>query len=181
MRSLKNKKIAAIAAGAVLVGSAGAAYAYWTTTGGGSGSATTAAGNAEALEVEQDSTVTDMFPGDTEQDVDFTVTNTGSENYFVKSVTVKISDVVDAAGQTVTGCDLTDYELGGTQADADGVTIDLGAEDAGVDLVPAGSGASPAAGSTVSDSTTLQFFNKDEPQDECKGATVELTYTTNAS
>ena len=39
-----KKKIAALATGALVLGSAGVAYAYWTTTGSGSGTGSTTAG-----------------------------------------------------------------------------------------------------------------------------------------
>ena len=61
-----KKKIAAAAAAATIVGGVGIAYGYWSTTGSGTGSASTAAGVEDTLDFTT-STITDMYPGDSEQ------------------------------------------------------------------------------------------------------------------
>ena len=82
-----TKRTALLAAGvAVAVASAGVAYAYWTTTGSGSGNASTSAGTVDKLSFDQ-SAVNAMYPGDSQQALTVTVTNTSTtEKAFVSSV-----------------------------------------------------------------------------------------------
>jgi hypothetical protein len=85
MRSIANKKIAAVAAGALVVATAGAAYAYWTTSGSGSGSATTAGSNGTL--VLDGVTVSGLTPGQT-QTMNVTATNNSSTTLAASSLTV---------------------------------------------------------------------------------------------
>ena len=174
---MRNKKIAAVAAGSVMVLGVGTAYAYWTTSGDGDGTATTANPTgvltvAQTNGQDANPALTAMFPGDSAQTVHGLVTNTNPETYFVKSVTVVIESVTKQDGTALTGCDRDDYLLGGEVADADGVTVNVGPSGAGVQLVK---------DATVPFSTAIQFNNKAESQDACKNAKVNLDFDTNAA
>ena len=185
MQFTKTKKATAVlGAAAVVVAGAGAAYAYWTTAGGGTGSGSTSAGDASAFTVHQDDPISAMFPGDTAQTIHFTVKNTGSANYSLKSVTVKVSSVTVSDGHggqvTAPSCDYSDFELDSAQATTSGVTENVKSDGTELDLVPAGGGTTPATGSTVQSSFKIGFHNKASLQDGCKAATVNLSYTTNS-
>jgi hypothetical protein len=157
-RRSKKRPIAILTAILVLVGG-GAAYAYWTVGGSGTGSATTAA-TAQSVTVVQTSTVSGIAPGTTAQTLSGTFTNPNNASVYVTSVTAAISGVVKASGAVAGTCDATDYTL--TNA-----TMTVGQQ------VGAGSGQGTWSGAT------LAFTNKATNQDQCKGATVTLSYTAN--
>ena len=150
----KKKKISLVMA-AVVLGTGGAAFAYWTAGGSGTGEATT--GTVTALTAHQTSTVTAMAPGGSAQTLsgDFDNPNTGP--VYVATVTASISSVTKAAGAPAGTCDASDYTLSTA-------TMTVGHE------VAAGSGVDAWTGAT------LKFNNKATAQDACKGATVNLAY-----
>jgi hypothetical protein len=154
---LKLTRKRAIAVGAVVVlAIAAAAYAYWTSTGSGSGSAS-AAGAQSALTVNQTTTLSAMYPGDSAQTISGNFDNPNSGPIFVHTVTAAIASVTKAAGVGGT-CDATDFTLANATA-----TVDA--------EIPAGS----ARGSWTG--PTLKFNDKTTTnQDACKGATVALSY-----
>ncbi|HYN65825.1 MAG TPA: hypothetical protein VES93_02980 [Ornithinibacter sp.] len=163
MRKFSKKQIVVTGAvAAVLVGTGTAAFAYWTSQGTGSGSATTAA-EATTLVVEQTTEVTDMFPGDKAQDLVVKVTNPGPN--MVQVAGVSVVPTVKMAEGAKGICDPSDYQVNGKQLPAEGIVslnwkaVELDAE-------------------ANQDSTnTVQFFNKGENQDACKGATLVFSYT----
>jgi hypothetical protein len=156
---LKLTRKRAVAVGAVVsLAIAAAAYAYWTSTGSGSGSAS-AAGAQSALTVNQTTTLSAMYPGDSAQTISGTFDNPNSGPIFVHTVTAAISSVTKAAGAPAGTCDATDFTLANAVA-----TVD----------------AEIAAGSAKGSWTgpTLKFNDKTTTnQDACKGATVNLSYT----
>jgi len=133
---------------------AGAAYAYWTSTGSGTGSAS--AGSSTALTVNQTTTLTAMYPGDSAQTISGNFGNTNSGPIHVNTVTASISSVTPASGVSGT-CDATDFTLANAA-----MTVNAD--------VPAGSGVGSWSGATI------KFNNKTTNQDACKGATVNLRY-----
>jgi hypothetical protein len=147
----KRSIVGAVAA--ILIIAAGAA-AYWSAGGSGTGSAPTAAGTTP-LTVNQTTTLTGMYPGDTAQTITGTFTNTNSGPIRVNTVTASISSVT-VGGLTAVGCDATDYTLVPTAT--------VGAE------IPVGSAQGAWTG------ITLKFNNKATNQDACKGAVVNLSY-----
>jgi len=154
---MRNKKKIILAAAAVVVIGAGSAFAYWSTTGSGTGSGTTSAG-ASNLTIVQTSTIANMYPGDAPQTISGTVTNGAANSAYVNTVTASIASVTQAAGAVGT-CDSTDYTLATPTMT---VASDIAA------------GASkPFTGAT------LQFNNKASNQDGCKGATVNLAFSSN--
>ena len=151
MRSF-TKRTALLAVGvAVAVASAGVAYAYWTNSGSGSGTAAT--GSNVAITVVQTSTVSGLAPGLPAQDLAGTFDNGNSSPVFVHSVTVAVT------GTNQAGCDASDYTI--THP---------------VMLVDAEVAAGNAKGSWSG--ASIAFNDKlTTNQDACKGATVNLSYT----
>lgn len=167
MRKISSKLVAAVAVGAVAVTGTGVAYAYWTTTGSGSGTAVTSSGVEDALSFTGSSTQA-MFPGDSAQTINGTVTNDATEKVYVSSVKAYLA-VVPAA--PLTDCDATDYLLNGTP----GIDSEAGAAATTftpIELAATNAGSTDQAGFSY----TLQFNNKNENQDGCKGAAVTVHY-----
>jgi hypothetical protein len=151
----RGLKVAALAGGLVLVGTA--AFAYWTQGGTGTGSAST--GNTVNITVKQTSTITGLAPGLAAQTLSGNFDNPNSGPVYVTSVTASISGVTKAVGAPAGTCDASDYTLAGA-------TMAVGAE------VPSGTAKGAWTGAT------LAFNNKAASnQDACKGATVSLSYT----
>jgi hypothetical protein len=142
----------------LLIGGA-VAYAYWTSGGTGSGTAST--GNTVAITVNQTSTPSGLYPGGPAQALSGNFNNTNSGAIFVTSVNASISSVT---GPNITGgtpCDASDYALSG-------FPIVIGRQ------VAAGSGVDSWTGGTVA------LVNKPAAnQNGCKGATVNIAYTSN--
>lgn len=135
---------------------AGGAYAYWTAGGSGTGSGS-AAGSTTALTVNQSTTLAAMYPGDSAQTISGNFGNTNSGPIRVNTVTASIASVVKAAGAASGTCDATDFTLANA-------VMTVNAE------VPVGSGQGAWTGATI------KFNNKASSQDQCKGATVNLSY-----
>jgi hypothetical protein len=155
----KRRLIPAALAILVLVVGSGVAYAYWTAGGTGSGNAA-AANSVSNVTVNQTTVLTAMFPGDIAQTISGNFTNTNAAPTYVTTVTASISSVTKAGGAVTGTCDSTDFTLG-----SPAVTVAA--------LVPVGS---PELTLTWT-GPTLHFNNKATNQDQCKGATVALTYT----
>ena len=153
--SRSRRFTSALVLGLVLVGG-GIAFAYWTVTGSGSG--TGATGDNAAITINQTSTVTNLRPGGPAQELEGDFTNTNGGPVYVTSVTASIASVTKAAGAPTGTCDATDYTL-------TGATMTVDAE------VPAGANQGSWSGATIA------FNNKATNQDACKGATVNLAYT----
>lgn len=151
----RRRLVAGLATVALVVGGAGAAFAYWSSAGTGSGDAVTDTGAAN-LTITQTTAPTNLAPGVPAGTISGTVTNNATTSAFVTSVTVAITGVTLAAGATGT-CDASDYTL---TKPVMTVATDIAA----------GANA-PFTGAT------LGFNNKTTNQDGCKGATVVLGYT----
>ena len=168
MRKIANKKIAAVALGAVALTGTGVAYAYWTTSGSGDGAGTTTEGVAGELSFTQnpagvsdvDVDLAPMFPGDTAQDLTVRVRNTSDEAAYVTNVKVYITTDALAA------CDGSNFLIDGLEApstEATAVALDWTEQDLDQDE------AADATGD-------VQFNNKLTEQDDCKTAGVTLHY-----
>lgn len=152
MYRITKKKVATLVAAALLVGGAGAAYAFWTAGGTGDGSATT--GTNIGITVNQTTSITGLAPGSGPQTLAGDFDNSNSGAVFVTSVSVTVG------GTDSPGCGPTDYTIGGAAV--------VGAQ------VPSGVGVGSWSG------LTIQFNNKPGVnQDACKGAIVALSYTSN--
>ena len=135
---------------------AGSAFAFWTAGGSGTGSASVASGSS-ALSANQTTTLNAMYPGDVAQTIAGNFTNTNQGPVYVRTVTVSIASVVVAANAPAGDCDASDFELAFA-------TIDIGRE------IVVGTGVDSFTGAQI------RFNNKNENQDACKGATVNLAY-----
>lgn len=150
MRTIANKKIAAVAAGAVVLASAGAAYAYWTTSGSGTGSATT--GTAVAWDVTTDAATGDpLSPDGPAQTVAFHVHNDSSGVQNLQAVNVTVAGAAGDAWTSGT-CSAADYEVG----------------------APTFTPGDVASGDTVDGTVTIQMIDTGSNQDDCKNVTVPL-------
>lgn len=175
-----NKVIALVGGGALVVATAGAAYAYWSTTGSGSGTAATSTGTVDKLTFSSTTSngtaaIGGMAPGIAASALQSTVTNTGDENTYVSGIKAYLT--VAKAANAVGNCDATDYLLGATTATALPAQVMPATYDASkavaltwtaVDLAKNGTGVVTGA---------IGFANKTGAnQDGCKGATVTINY-----
>lgn len=162
MSTNKGNKKRILAAGivtAILLGGAGAAYAYWTNSGTGTGAADT--GTNAAVTVVQTSDIAGIAPGSGTHALSGNFNNPNSGSVYVASVTVSIDSVVDALGAPAVGCEADDYVLANA-------TMTVNAN------VPSGTGVGSWSGATIA------FVNEAaEDQNGCKNATVNLVYTSN--
>ena len=152
MSRFKNKKKTSVIAIFLVMSIAGAAYAYWTAGGTGSGDVET--GTVVALEANQTSVMTPMYPGDAPQTLSGDFNNDNEGPVYVTSVTAAITGVAGGDG----ACSAADYTL-------TGALMPVGEE------VAAGDGEGDWTGATI------QFNTTGANQDGCKNATVTLTYT----
>jgi hypothetical protein len=152
-----RKRAAAIATGAALtfiVG--GVAFAYWSTTGTGTGSAAT--GDVVGVTIHATSTpVTGLYPGGPAQNVSGNFDNTNDGSVYIKQVTVAV-DPAWSVGTTLP-CTAADFTV--TAPAANNAEIVKGA----------GVGAWGTA--------TIKMNNLSTNQDNCKGVTVPLVFSSN--
>jgi hypothetical protein len=153
MKRFMNKKVAVIGLTAgLLLGGAGAAFAYWTNSGSGNGSALTGAPTG-TVTVNQTSTITAMYPGDT-QTLSGNFTNTGAG-------AVKVGSVTATIGTLPGGCVAGDFSIGGTAP--------VNAE------IAVGSGVGSWTGLTITMNDTA--LN----QDSCQLSTIPIVYSVSAA
>ena len=151
----KKRVLTAVSVVGVLVVAA-ISYAYWTA--GGSGDGTATAGSTAGITVNQTSTLTAMYPGDSAQTLSGDFTNTNDGPVYVGTVTASIASVDKAADAPAGTCDATDFTL-------EDAVMTVGHE------VPSGTNVDSWSGATI------HFNDKtDTNQDACKGATVNLHY-----
>jgi hypothetical protein len=156
-----KRRIAAIAIiSLILVGGGGAAtYAYWSAGGSGVGSATT--GVNSSITAVQTSSVTGLVPGSPAQTLSGNFNNGNTSPVYVTSVVASISSVTEVGSPTGYVCSAADYTLTNP-------TMAVGAE------VPAGTAKGAWTGATIA-FNDLAGVN----QNNCKGATVNISYTIN--
>jgi len=159
MRKISRKLVIGTAATAIVAAGAGVAFAYWTSSGTGTGTANTGSSTA-AITVHQTGALTDMYPGDSAQNLVVKVENTGTSTAFIN--TVKADSIsVTPVGAGV--CTTDDYTFAPASPQAVGVNL--------------AGGATTPLSYTVG---TLHFNNKaDTAQDGCQGATVTVHYSSN--
>jgi hypothetical protein len=147
-----RKRAAAVATGAaltLLVG--GVAFGYWTTTGSGNGTAAT--GNTSPITISS-SAVSGLYPGAAATAVSGTFTNPNAGPVYVNQVSVAVSPSWTVG--TTNPCTAADFTV--TQPTATARQIVTG---------DTWSGAS------------IQLKNLATNQDNCKGVTVPLVFTSN--
>jgi hypothetical protein len=151
-----NRK--ALAIGAVVLIAAAGAYAYWT--GGGSGSGSAATGTTAAITVTQTTTPTGLYPGGPSAALAGKFNNTNAGPVYVNEVSATISSVTGPNIDADSPCDADDYELNGFPVQVDA-------------QVPSGTAQGNWSGGSI------ELLNAATNQDGCKGATVNLAYTSN--
>jgi hypothetical protein len=157
MRKFTKKTLAVSTAAALLLGG-GAAYAYWTA--GGSGTGTAATGTSTPIVAVQTTAPVNMRPGDTAQALSGNFTNADANGpVYVTSVTASITSVTGGGSVGPYVCSADDYTLATPV-----MTVNA--------QVPTGTAQGAWTGATIkfNNSSTVN-------QDNCKGATVNLTYT----
>jgi hypothetical protein len=151
----KKRVLATISVVSVLA-IAAAAFGYWTA--GGSGDGTASAGSTTGITVNQTSTLTAMYPGDSAQTLSGDFSHSNSGPVYVGTVTASIASVDKAVGAPAGTCAASDFTLANA-------VMNVNAE------VPTGAHKGSWTGATI------QFNDKtDTNQDACKGATVNLHY-----
>src|SRR4051794_5469791 len=105
-----KKKRNLIIVGVAVLAIAGAAFAYWTAGGSGTGSAS-AAGAQSNLTVNQTTSLSAMYPGDSPQTLSGDFSNPNSGPIRVGTVTASIASVTKAGGAPAGTCDATDFTL----------------------------------------------------------------------
>jgi hypothetical protein len=150
MRIKKRRLIPVMIALLAVIAVSGVAYAYWTS--GGSGGGDAKAGTPSSLTVNQtNADITGgLYPGGPAQALSGDFDNPNAYSVYVTSVTATVASVTPAA------CDKANFVVGGT-SNTPG-------------LVPTGNGKGTWSGLTV------QLKDTGVSQDECKGATVHLSY-----
>jgi hypothetical protein len=150
MRLMKKSKTIIACAAIVGLAGSGAAYAYWTNSGSGSGAAVT--GTNASVTVNQTSSITGLYPGQT-QALSGNFTNPNAGATYVTAVTAT-GYAIDGPHVTA-GCTASSYTLGGTSTTPGEVPPGTGGSWSGLSI-------------TMNDLGTTQ--------DACKGATLTITY-----
>ncbi|WP_248758624.1 hypothetical protein [Pseudarthrobacter sp. SSS035] len=142
----KNRVLAAAGALALVAGSGGAAYAYWTTLGSGSGEAANSAGGGTvALHA---NFTTGLAPGDSRV-VTYTADNPST------TTSTKVGELTASVSTDKAGCDSDWFSVTAYTSNTTVAKLDTGTQ--------VGSG-------------TLTFYDLAEvDQQACKGAVVKIT------
>jgi hypothetical protein len=155
MSRMLNKKTAAIVSVLFLI-AAGGAYAYFTQSGTGDGTATT--GSGTGITVNQTSTVSALTPGSTAQALSGTLSNSNPGRVHVVSVTATLLSIQGSPA----GCSIADYQINDPTYTYP-TPIDLANGTGGAWSGP-----------------TIVMLDRNQNQDGCKGATVNIHYTTSS-
>jgi hypothetical protein len=158
MRRFGRKGIIASIATVAVLGSAVAAYAYFTSSGSGSGSASVGTSMTWAVTTGAASGGP-LTPGGPTQTVAYHVKNNSTGYQKLQNVAISVANNDGTDWTAVAGCSKDDFKLdaaaaGATQTDTPNV-----------DLAP---------GATYDGSVTIQMVDTGLNQDGCKNATVPL-------
>jgi hypothetical protein len=176
MRKLTKKSAALVAGTALLLGSSGVAYAYWTTTGAGTATSTTAASLA-TLTTTQNGAVTAMAPGGAVQDVNFTINNSAATPQYVTTVAMAFvsATYIGAGTSSSVGTTWLNHPAGGPAPGCTAADFTLTQPVAGIDIPPAGlaftQATAPRKGGRIA------MDNEVTNQDDCKDTTIALSFT----
>ena len=172
MKLFKSKKrvIALGLSAALVVGVAGAAFAYFTSTGDGSGSAKVGTSTAWAVTTDaysggpltpQPASCLSALPCATTETVKYRVKNNSSGQQSLANVAISVANADGSAWTSVAGCSASDFSI-------DGLAVGTTANDTAL-------AANLAAGATTPDGTiTLVLIDNGSSQNGCKDATVPL-------
>jgi hypothetical protein len=162
-RFRSKKAIAILVSGAIVLGGAGAALAYFTASGSGTGQATV--GTTGTWSVAQSGTASGlMTPGNGSSTITFVATNMGTSDEGIDSAT-SVSDVVDTDGSgnitqnqtALPGCLASWFTAGSPQ------------------IVSPSYGTDVAPGGTYTFTVNVTMSNPDTNQDVCENATPDVT------
>jgi len=176
MRRFTKKRVIGVLTAVSVFAIAAGAIAYFTNTGGtatGSGSV----GNSSAWNVTATSfTGGPLYPGSGTETGTTTVTNTSAGNEFLSTITATIAAPTNTgsiAGDPA--CTAADFSL----ATGNGWTAAAGGQSATytVNADEPGTTAAGGAGSVTSGALTLSMNDLQHIQDNCQGATPNVTYT----
>jgi hypothetical protein len=159
MRLLKRKAVVVVMALAMVVGTSATAFAWWSSGGTGGGSAS-AASPSGTITVNQTSTPAGLFPGGPAANLEGTFNNTNDTPVFVSQVTATIAGI--EGGNTERSkprCTASDFALGNNP-----VSVNAS--------IPTGAAAGYWGPITIS------LTDNGANQDNCKGATAVISYTT---
>jgi hypothetical protein len=162
--SFKKKMIAGAAAGALVLGIAGGAFAYFTSTGSGTGSATTGSATPWGVVVTGDTTSLDLTPvptigsgpSDTES---YKITNASTGQQNLAQAVISVSAVTPGPVAGPNACTASDFSVNGAAVGAP-FTQTIGINE--------------AAGGFYTNSVSLQLVDNGANQDRCQGASVTL-------
>jgi hypothetical protein len=159
---VRNSRRIGVAIATVLVLGVGAvAWAYWTGVGSGTGSVT--ATTPSPVTVNQtNAAITNLYPGGPAQALSGNFDNPNSGKVYIHNVTAAVQAFSSQTDATKPACTEADFSIAGAAT--------VNAE------VPAGSGVGSWSGLTVS-----LIDNASANQDNCKGLSVQINYTANAS
>jgi len=159
MIKVNKAVVAGLAAGAAVVAGSGVAYAYWTASGAVDGSSATTNPSGAVIVVAQTTGASNLAPGHAAETLSGTVTNpaASANKFYVTQVVASIKSVTKDPNAVAGTCDASDYTLSNA-------------------TMAVGSDLAPGASANFS-GATLAFNDKASNQDQCKGATVTITYT----
>jgi hypothetical protein len=164
MKRFMNKKVVAIGLAAGLtLGAAGAAFAYFTSSGTGTGSATV--GSSAGLNIAQVGSTSGIVPNGPAQTVNYTVTNNTSSAESVHQVTVTIATISGAGSLTGTDSLGNVYDTCSPSL----FTVTQGS--------PLNANLQP--GHSASGTATIALPDDGNNQDNCQGATLNLSFSSN--
>jgi hypothetical protein len=162
----KKKLLALTSLAAIVV--AGLAFAFWSAGGSGSGTGSTAAGATGGITVHQTSTVSGLTPGGTGSALSGDFSNSNSQSVHVTSVTATVHAFSSQTDTNKPACTEADYQItGGAQATPNTVSV-------GQDIAGNASHAGSWSGLTVA-----LKQNANANQDNCKGQSITIDYTSN--
>jgi hypothetical protein len=147
MKRFLNKKVAAVGlAAGIILGSAGAAFAYFSGNGSGPGSAATGSITGTDLAISQTNTLTGLLPGGPTGTLDLTIKNNGSGSEEVGTVTGTVTAVTNGSLSSEP-CSTSFYTVAPVA-----VNVDL------------------AAGASKNVSTSVTMADDGNNQDNCQAA-----------
>ncbi len=156
---MKLRKRSVLIAGIVgALAISGGALAFWTQSGSGTGQATT--GATSAITVNQNSSISGMYPGGAASALSGDFSNPNAHHVKIDSVTATVHTFSSQDDAAKPACTEADFAIGGTS---------------GVNDVPAGNDVGSWSGLTV------RLLDLGTNQDNCKNVTIDVDYLANAA
>lgn len=157
MRKFSRKTTIIAASMALVVATSVVAFAFWNTAGAGAGTASTG-DTPDNLVINQTSTVDGLIPGGNPQELSGNFDNPNASGVFVGQVTATV-DSVTGGNPGVPACGPADFIVG--PPDTVNSEID------------------PGLGQGAWGPITIQMVDAAYNQENCKNATVNISYSSN--